>query len=157
LECLSPIGGELTVTFFWPIITNIYGPGDLSPRLINTLIRKLLAGERPSLSEGNQLYDFVYISDAAHAFYLIGEKGQEFKTYVIGSGTARPLKEFLCILRDIVNPEVELGFGEFAYNGVYLPIEVFNICTLVQDTGFKIDTPFDEGVKRILVPKYPCA
>jgi nucleoside-diphosphate-sugar epimerase len=135
--------------FFWPIITNIYGEGEHSPRLINTLIRRLLAGERPSLSEGNQIYDFIHISDAARAFYLIGEKGNEFSPYVIASGNARPLKEFLCILRDIVNPNAELGFGEFPFNGIYLPKEVYSTAVLNRDTGFETRISFEEGIRRV--------
>jgi nucleoside-diphosphate-sugar epimerase len=137
------------IQFFWPIITNIYGEGEESPRLINTLIRKLLAGERPSLSDGNQLYDFIHIDDAAHAFYLIGEKGKEFNTYVIAGGSAQPLKKFLCVLRDIVNPNAELGFGEFPFNGIYLPIDAYNIDTLRQDTGFEPQVSFAEGIQRL--------
>jgi nucleoside-diphosphate-sugar epimerase len=143
------------IQFFWPIITNVYGEGEISPRLINTLIRKLLAGERQALSEGNQIYDFIHISDAAHAFYLIGEKGQEFRTYVIGSGRARPLKDFLCTLRDVINPNIELGFGEFSYNGAYLPMKVFDIGNLVQDTGFEARLPFEEGIKRVVAWNKP--
>jgi nucleoside-diphosphate-sugar epimerase len=137
------------IEFFWPIITNIYGEGEYSPRLINTLIRKLLAGEHPSLSDGNQIYDFIHISDAARAFYLIGEKGKEFQSYVLASGNARPLKEFLCILRDIVNPNGELGFGEFPFNGIYLPREAYSIAALTRDTGFEAKISFEEGVRRV--------
>ena len=42
-----------------------------------------------------QNYDFVYIDDVARAFRLIGEKGKPFHEYVIGSGNAKPLKNFL--------------------------------------------------------------
>jgi len=136
------------VKFFWPIITNIYGEGESSPRLINSMIRNLLAGKRQSLSEGNQIYDFIHISDAACAFYLIGEKGKEFQTYIIGSGGARPLKEFLSILRDIVNPGIELGFGEFSFNGIYLPKEIYDITSLQTDTGFRTNISFEEGIRR---------
>jgi nucleoside-diphosphate-sugar epimerase len=142
------VAADHAIEFFWPIITNIYGEGEYSPRLINTLIRKLLAGERPSLSEGNQIYDFIHISDAARAFYLIGEKGKEFQTYVIGSGEARPLKESLRILQDTVNPSVELGFGDFPFNGIYLPRDVYDISGLQHDTGFKAVLSFKEGIKR---------
>jgi nucleoside-diphosphate-sugar epimerase len=137
------------IQFFWPIITNIYGEGENSPRLINTMIRNLLSGKRQSLSEGNQIYDFIYLSDAARAFFLIGEKGVEFKNYVIGSGNARPLKEFLYVLRDVVNPNGELGFGEMPFNGIYLDKELFDTTVLEQDTGFKPDVSFEEGIKRV--------
>jgi nucleoside-diphosphate-sugar epimerase len=133
--------------FFWPIITNIYGPGEVSPRLVNTMIRNMLAEKRQPLSEGNQYYDFIYITDAASAFYLIGKNGINHKTYVIAGGEVRPLKEHLCMLRDVVAPYSELGFGELEFNGIYLPKELYDITPLREDTGFSPKISFAEGVR----------
>ena len=51
------VAAEHDIEFIWPIITNIYGPGEYSPRLINSMIRNLLAGKRQSLSDGKRYYD----------------------------------------------------------------------------------------------------
>lgn len=136
------------IRFIWPIITNIYGVGERSPRLVNTMIRNLQAGHHQSLSEGEQMYDFIYIDDAAKAFWLIGEKGKENRVYVIASGNARPLREYLTILRDVVAPGAELGFGEMGFNGVYLPKETYSTEALVEDTGFSAGVSFAEGIRR---------
>jgi len=136
------------IKFFWPIITNIYGEGEVSPRLINSMIRKLLSGDRQSLSEGNQIYDFIHVTDAARAFADIGERGVEHRTYIIGSGGAKPLRDFLVELRDIVNPNAELGFGEMTFNGIYLPAEDYDISPLSKDTGFLPKVSFAEGIER---------
>lgn len=135
------------IDFIWPIFTNIFGAGETSNRLINSMIRNLLAGKRQSLSEGNQIYDFIYITDAARALYLIGEKGKPGGHYVLAGGDAKPLKEFLKTLRDIVAPGAELGFGEMAFNGIYLPAELYSIEELTRDTGFKPEVPFPEAIR----------
>ena len=142
------VASSAGIQFIWPIITNIYGIGEHSPRLINSMIRNLQAGRHQSLSEGNQYYDFIYITDAAKAFRLIGESGRTDRTYVIASGQARPLKEFLVELRDIVAPNAELGFGELSFNGIYLPLEAYSTAQLCEDTGFSPDVSFMEGVYR---------
>lgn len=144
------VASQQGIKFFWPIITNIFGEGEESPRLINSMIKDLLAGKRKALSEGNQIYDFIHISDAARAFADIGERGIEFHRYVIASGAARPLKEFLLELRDIINPNAELGFGEFAFNGIYLPEEDYDITPLTEDTGFHPQVTFTEGIRRTM-------
>lgn len=141
------VAGTVGIPFIWPIITNIYGVGERSPRLINSMIRNLRAGNHQSLSEGNQYYDFIYITDAAKAFRLIGERGKAGRTYVIASGQAQPLKYFLTALRDIVSPDAELGFGELSFNGVYLPLEAYSTAELCEDTGFAPDVSFAEGIK----------
>lgn len=136
------------IEFIWPIITNIYGVGESSPRLINSMIRNLRAGAHQSLSEGNQIYDFIYITDAAKAFRLIGEKGKSNRVYTIAQGQAQPLKGFLQTLRDIVAPNAELGFGELDFNGIYLPEKCYDITELVEDTGFCAEVSFAEGIKK---------
>lgn len=136
------------IEFIWPIITNIFGVGETSPRLINTMIRNLQSGKHQSLSEGNQIYDFIYITDAAKAFVKIGEKGLPCHRYIIASGTARPLKEFLCELRDVVAPGVGLGFGEMPFNGIYLPKEFYDTVPLREDTGFVPELTFAEGIRK---------
>ena len=91
------IAGDLGVDYIRAVISNIYGPGELSPRLVNMGLRKLLNGEHCAFSAGEQMYDFIYITDAAKVFAAIGEKGRNNKTYYIGSQEPRPLKEFLFI------------------------------------------------------------
>lgn len=130
------VAAKNNIEFYWPIITNILGPGETSPRLINSMIRNLLSGKHQSLSDGNQIYDFIYITDAARAFADIGERGKPHGHYCLASGNAKPLKEFLCELRDTVAPEAELGFGEMPFNGIYLPKEYYDIKELQNDTGF---------------------
>lgn len=136
------------IDFFWPIITNIYGPGEVSERLANTMIRRLYQKAPQKFSAGEQLYDFVYITDAARAFRLIGESGDPSASYVIGSGSARPLKEFLMQIRDEVAPQKELRLGELPYHGVYHTLEDFDIAPLARDTGFKAEVDFRTGIRR---------
>jgi UDP-glucose 4-epimerase len=140
--------GDSKIKFFWPIISNTYGEGEESGRLINMVIRKVLVGESPDLSSGEQYYDFVHISDVAKAFYLIGEKGKNGSNYIIGSGYARPLKEFLSEVGRIANPNVELGFGKIKASVVNMPHETFNMTNLIEDTGFEPKVSFEEGITR---------
>jgi len=139
---------DYKIEFIWPIITNIYGPGEISPRLINSMIRNLLSGKHQSLSEGNQYYDFIYVTDAAKAFRLIGDYGKEGRRYVVSGGTVQPLRNFLIQVRDIVAPETELGFGESPFNGIYLPEESYGIEKLREDTGFIPEVSFEEGIQN---------
>lgn len=142
------IAGSLSVDYIRAVISNIYGPGEFSPRLINTSIRKMLKGEHCAFSEGNQLYDFTYITDAAKSFWAIGEKGIKNKTYYIGSQEPKPLKEFLKELRDCVDPSIEIGLGELPFNGVSLTYKEFDINAVKDDTGFVPMVSFKEGINH---------
>lgn len=141
------VAQDAGIEFIWPIFTNIFGAGEMSPRLINSMIRRLLNGEHQALSQGEQYYDFIYITDAARALRLIGEKGRAGRHYVLAGGHAAPLKEFLTTVRDVVAPDAVLGFGEMEFNGVYLPKEMYSIEELTEDTGFVPELSFAESVR----------
>lgn len=144
------IAGTLGVSYIRAVISNIYGPGEKSPRLINSSLRKLLSGEHCAFSAGEQMYDFIYITDAAKTFIAIGENGISNRTYYIGSQNPRPLKEFLLEMRDQVDSSIELGLGELTFNGVSLSYHEFDIQAVKNDTGFVPVVSFAEGIQKTI-------
>lgn len=142
------IADSIGIEYVGGIISNIYGPGEKSPRLVNVTIRKLLRGEYCKFSEGGQIYDFIYIEDAAKAFYELGENALADRSYYIGSLSPKPLKEFLMDIRDIVAPGTKIGLGEIPFEGVSLTYKEFDIVALQKDTGFKPEIDFKEGIRR---------
>lgn len=144
------IAGSLGIDYIRAVISNIYGPGELSPRLVNTSIRKMLNGEHCAFSAGEQTYDFIYIDDAAKTFVAIGEKGVANRTYYIGSQNPKPLKEFLCELRDQVDPNIEIGLGDIPFSGVSLTYNEFNIHAVREDTGFVPEVSFADGIQNTI-------
>ena len=49
IMCMA-VAAEMGVDLVWPEITNAYGPGERSPRLVNTTIRKFIDGVSPQLT-----------------------------------------------------------------------------------------------------------
>ncbi len=147
--CMS-VAADIGIELVWPEITNAYGPGELSPRMVNSTIRKCISGETPQFTAGTQNYDFVYIEDVARAFYLIGEKGKPFHEYLIGSSTARPLKEFLLEMKASIAPELDFVFGEIPFTGINLPLSKFDCSKTEADTGFRAEVSFAEGTRRTM-------
>lgn len=147
--CMS-VAAELGIDLIWPEITNAYGVGEKSPRMINTTIQKCIRGEAPQFTAGTQNYDFIYIDDVARAFRLIGEKGKPFHEYLIGSSTARPLKEFLLEMQAAIAPELEFQFGDLPFTGIDLPLTRFDCSQTEADTGFRAEISFGEGCRRTM-------
>ncbi|SDP06288.1 NAD-dependent epimerase/dehydratase family protein [Selenomonas ruminantium] len=142
------VAADIGIEFVWPMITNAYGVGEISPRLVNSTIRKILQGESPRFTAGTQNYDFVYIDDVARAFCLIGEKGKPFCEYLIGSSQARPLKEFLLEMKQSIAPDKEFIFGDVPFTGINLPLSCFDGRETEQDTGFRAEISFAEGTRK---------
>ena len=147
--CMS-MAAKLGIELVWPEITNAYGVGEVSPRMVNTTLRKCIKGEAPQFTAGTQNYDFVYIDDVARAFYLIGENGKPFHEYLIGSSTARPLREFLTEMKNAVAPELDFIFGDIPFTGINLPLSSFDCSETEKDTGFRAEISFAEGTKRTI-------
>ncbi len=144
------IAGNLGIDYIRAVISNIYGPGELSPRLVNTSLRKMLNGEHCAFSAGDQVYDFIYVTDAAKTFIAIGDKGISNRTYYIGSQEPRPLKEFILDMRDCVDPRIHIGLGELSFGGVSLTYREFNVNAVEKDTGFVPEVSFKEGINNTI-------
>ena len=138
------------IAFIPLIITNIYGIGEKSARLICSSIQKLLKGEHCSFTAGNQTYDFIYISDAINAIVEIGEKGNAFTRYYIGSGKPRALREFLIQMRNIVGPETKIGIGDLPFRGANVDYNQFDMQKVEKDTGYVPEVSFEEGIRMTL-------
>ena len=142
------IASDIGIDLLWGIVTNAYGPGEISKRLINTTLRKIIDGKTPRFTSATQNYDFIYIDDVAKAFRLIGEKGIPFSEYLIGSSNARPLKEYLMLINETVAREIDFVYGEIKFTGASLPNEIFDTKRIKEDTGFVAEISFKEGIKR---------
>ena len=135
------------IEFIPVIITNIYGVGEKSARMIYTSINKLVHKEHCSFTAGHQTYDFIYITDAINSIIAVAEKGKAFNRYYIGSGEPKPLREFLLEMRDIVDPEAELGLGDIPFKGVDISYDQFDLKKVERDTGYQNEVPFAEGIR----------
>lgn len=144
----KPVANKIGINLVWGYITNTFGVGEKSPRLINTTIIKCINHEELNFTSGTQNYDFIYIDDVARAFYLLGEKGKRNKGYMIGSGNARPLKEFLSLLVKTCDEKAIPNFGNVPFTGVNQKLEIFSIDELKNDCGFVPSVSFEEGIKR---------
>lgn len=144
------VAAEIGIDLMWAKITNAYGAGEMSPRFVNTTLRKIINNEPLQFTSGTQNYDFVYIDDVARAFRLIGEKGKPFCHYLIGSSNAKPLREFVLEMKAAVAPEKEFIFGDVPFTGVNMPLEEFDCSLTESDTGFKAEISFSEGVKKTM-------
>ena len=141
---------QLGMEHIWTRILSVYGPYDGEKTLVQTMIKKLKAGESPDTTEGEQIWDFLYSKDAARAFYLIASKGISEKTYVIGSGEGRPLRTYIEEIRDQINSEVSINFGAIPYTPKQVMFLKADIEELKADTGFAPETDFKEGIRSML-------
>ena len=141
---------QLGMKHIWTRILSVYGPYDGETSMVMSTIKKLMAGEVPQFTKGEQMWDYLYSGDAAAAFRLLGEKGIDAKTYVIGNGEARPLAEYILDIRDVVAPESKIALGAIPYSEKQVMHLQADIEELTNDVGWKPAMPFREGIHHII-------
>lgn len=140
----------LKMPFIWTVIPSTFGEGRRDNNIITYTILSLLRGEKPEYGYLTQMWDFLYVKEVVRALRYIGEKGIAEKTYAIGSGVFKPLKDYIMMIRDIINPELELGIGAKPA----LSDKVFSSCVsiydLTKDTGFVPEISFEDGIRKTI-------
>lgn len=135
------------IDHLWACLSNTYGIGNYTSNFVNFASKTMIIGKPANFTNGEQPYDFVYVSDIAQGLYCIGEKGKTNYTYYIGSTQPAKLKEYIKIIRDEIDPEIHLNLGAVPFNGVQHPAETFDCTDLVVDTGYCPKVAFRDGIK----------
>ncbi|MBQ6078723.1 MAG: NAD(P)-dependent oxidoreductase [Muribaculaceae bacterium] len=147
-HCLcKSVASNIGIDLLWPMITNAYGVGELSPRFVNTTLRKIINNEPLQFTAGTQNYDFVYVTDVAKAFFAVAKDGIPFKEYIIGSGNARPLKEFILEMQRALAPDATPLFGDVPFTGTNMPLSAFDTTDIKTDCSFEPEVGFAEGTR----------
>lgn len=120
-----------------------FGDGNRSMQLFNVLVLSLLKGQSPPLIEGNNLYDMVYVEDIIGALIAIAEKGVAGRSYYIGHRKLQTFRQWAEAIRDVVNPDVQLRFGEYK-DPLNMDYSVIDTDLLFKDTGYECNSDFRE-------------
>ena len=145
LECKN-----LGMKHCWGRILSCYGPGDNDYTMVMSAVKAMLRGERMQFTPAEQIWDYIYAEDCAKAFVAIADKGVDQKSYMVGSGEQRLLREYIYAIRDAIDPTLEVGIGEKEYYPNQVMHLVADITELVADTGYKPDTSFEDGIKKTI-------
>lgn len=140
----------LGIKHIWARILSVYGPNDGSQSMVMSTIYKLKYNITPQFTKGEQMWDYLYSGDAAEALLSLCNGGKDGKTYVLGSGIARPLMEYIRDIRDLVAPDMELVLGEIPYADNQVMCLCADISELTKDTGFEPKTSFKNGINSII-------
>ena len=99
----------------------MYGDWDDFSKFIPFIIKELLLQKNEiKLTKGEQLRDFIYIDDVVEAFYLISQKGLNFKpgfyVYEYGTGKPQSLQSVVTLVKKLTgNTNTLLNFGALPY------------------------------------------
>lgn len=150
--CLGLLSGRLCeaygIGFAWLRLTASYGPMDDHNHMIPELILKLLRGEEPALTPGEQRWDYLYVQDAVEAIWRAAITPEAQGISNLGSGEAYTIRAVAERIRDLIDPNLALGFGEVPYRPDQVMHLQADISRLKQATGWAPQIRLEEGLRR---------
>jgi nucleoside-diphosphate-sugar epimerase len=142
---------KLNLEYIWVRLLSAYGINDHEDRLIKTFIRNCGNNAPMDLSPCTHIWDYLYEDDVGRALFMIGEKGVDGEIYTLGSGVGKPLKEYLEIIKKLVNPDYTPCYGKIPYSEKSIRYLCADISELARDTGWKPEILFEDGIKRLIM------
>lgn len=150
--CLGLLSQKLCqaygIGFTWLRFTAAYGPMDDRDHMIPQVILKLLQGEKPSLTQGEQRWDYLYVEDIAEALWKAAISPKAKGIFNLGSGEAYAIRSIVERIRDLIDPDLPLGFGGVPYRPDQIMHLQADISRLREVADWSPQVSLDEGLRR---------
>ena len=130
----------------WLRVFSTYGPGDAPHWFIPYVIQEFLAGRPPRLTNCEQRWDYLYVTDAARAIASAAD-GSTTGVFNLGSGSARPLKDYIEAIRGELGSQLEPAYGAVPYRPDQVMHLEADIARLSAATGWRPGMTLNEGIR----------
>ncbi|MEB2270399.1 dTDP-glucose 4,6-dehydratase [Bacillus safensis] len=130
--------------------SNNYGPYQHEEKLIPTIIRKAVNGEKiPIYGDGQQIRDWLYVEDHARAVKQVLENGTAGQVYNIGGGNEKTnldLTKTILSQLGISHDQIAFIQDRKGHDKRY----AIDASKLKGELGWKQETSFEEGIKKTI-------
>lgn len=149
-EIISEFCSENSIRFVWLRLFSVYGQGDYANSLISILIKQMKRNETIDLTECVQYWDYLNISDFLDVFNIFINNNNLSGEFNIAYGESRKLKEYIEIIKNILNSKSKLNYGAIKYPETGYTNLIVDISDLTEKTGWKPKISFEKGIDKIL-------
>ena len=135
--------------------SNNYGPKQHDEKLIPTIIRKALLGEKiPIYGDGKNVRDWLYVEDHCNGIDLAFQKGKSGETYNIGGNNERnnlQIANKICEILDVLKPKKESYKNKISFvkdrpgHDFRYAIDASKI---EEELGWSANENFETGIKK---------
>ncbi|MCI6996813.1 MAG: NAD(P)-dependent oxidoreductase [Eubacterium sp.] len=148
---LSKLAKQFGIRFVWTRIFSIYGPHDYPGTLIMSALDKMKKNEPIKMTAGTQLWDYLYVEDAARAMKQFALQSCEDGVYIIAFGDYHPLNQYISTMKEVMGSNSELRFGVIPY-GPAGPVNLTpNPAKTMITLGWKAEIRFEDGIRKMLL------
>lgn len=93
------------------VLFDTYGPGDLRPKLVPSLLRAARTGRPLEMSDGNQLIDFTFVEDVARGIALVALADEAPASSVLRSWQPITVRDLVATMEQAIGREVPVTWG----------------------------------------------
>lgn len=152
-------------TFGLPVVitncSNNYGPFQFPEKLIPLVTLNALAGKPlPIYGKGDQIRDWLYVSDHANALRLVLDKGESGETYNIGGHNEKQNIEVvktICSILDELVPQHPNGINKYEELITYVADRpghdlryAIDASKIDRELGWTPDETFESGIRKTI-------
>ncbi len=136
--------------------SNNYGPKQHNEKLIPTIIRKALTGDKiPIYGDGKNIRDWLYVLDHCKGIDLVFKKGKTGETYAIGGDNEHNnlgVAEKICDILDELRPKKKGSYKEqIAFVADRLGHDrryAIDASKIKNGLGWQAETDFETGLRK---------
>jgi nucleoside-diphosphate-sugar epimerase len=137
----------LGVELAWGRIFFLYGPHEPAARLVASVVRGLLLGERVATSDGRQIRDLMYVADVAQAFVSVLDSPLTGAVN-IASGEGVALRTVIDAVGPVTSGKHLLDIGALPPRPDDPDELVADVTRLRAEVGFAPAVDLREGIER---------
>lgn len=134
-----------SVLWSWARIFSTYGPLDTGNWLLNSAIDSFRINESMKVTQCEQLWSYLYASDAARALAMIALSDNGEGIYNVGHPLAPPLYDTLQLLHSLMRTKSKLDIGAIAYREDQVMVLQPDV-TKLQKLGWTPEVSIEEGL-----------
>jgi UDP-glucose 4-epimerase len=142
------VAREAGIELAWLRLFSAYGPMDRPGWLIPSVILALLRGDCPDLTLGTQKWDYLFVQDVAAAIADAAESTSLDGVFNLGSGEAIAVRTIIESVRDLIDPNLPLGFGKLPFRQNQIMHLEADIGRFTSATGWRPTVPMSIGLAR---------
>ncbi len=144
-EVMLAFAKQAGLSAAWGRIFYLYGPYESEQRLVPSVIRSLLKGERAKCTHGRQIRDFLYVEDVADAVVALLDSKVE-GVVNIASGEPTTVRQIVELIAAMLGAQDRVDFGAVTPVATDPPVAVANVNRLQFEVGWRPRWTLEKGL-----------
>jgi len=134
----------------WGRIFSTFGPNDYEKYFIPYIIGEIYKQNTPEITMCEQIWDYLYIKDAANAFLALAENNDAIGNYNIASGRPIMLKDIVEKIKFLMGSNNTIQYGKRPYADKQVMHLEGDISKITKSTGWVPSTSLDDALKQTI-------